>query len=101
MSEPIRTVGELLRLLQQLPPSTPLLVDGYEDGFTRATLELHEVQELSGLGWYHGEYQTPQEARRQIERGDWTMMKDGVAPVPVGEPFPAVVLRRVERRDDA
>jgi hypothetical protein len=100
MSEPIRTVGELIQRLQQLPPSTPLLVDGYESGVTRAMLETVEVQELSGLGGYHGEYQTPREAARQIADGDWTLMRDGTPPAPVGEPVPAAVLRRNQRRDD-
>jgi hypothetical protein len=59
MSEPIHTVGELIQQLQQLPPDTPLLVDGYEGGFTRSTLELTEVQELTGMGWYGGEFVTP------------------------------------------
>ena len=96
----IHTVGELIARLQQLPHDMPLLVDGYESGFTRATLELHEVQELRGLGWYRGEFVTPREASRQVEGGDWTLMQDGTPPTPVGEPFTAAVLRRVEQRDD-
>ncbi len=100
MSEPIRTIGELIARLQQLPLDTPLLIDGYESGYTRSALELVEVQELSGLGWYHGEYQTPREAARQVEQGEWTLMRDGTPPAPVGEPVTAAVLRRNQRRDD-
>jgi hypothetical protein len=93
---PVTTVGELIQRLQQLPPETPLLVSGYESGCDTAVAGLTEVQELSGLGWYHGRYQDPAEAARQVEGGEWKLMKDGVPPVPVGEPFTAVVLRRIE-----
>jgi len=97
---PVNTVGELIQRLQQLPPETPLLVSGYESGCDTAVAGLTEVQELSGLGWYHGwyhgRYQDPAEAALQIEGGEWKLMKDGVPPVPVGEPVIAVVLRRIE-----
>jgi hypothetical protein len=52
-------------------------------------LETVEVQELNGLGRYHGQYQTPQEAARRVDQGDWTPMKDGAPPMPVGEPVTA------------
>ncbi len=93
MSEPIRTVGEL----SDYRPDTPLLVDGYESGFKRAMAETVEVQELDGLGQYHGQYQTPQEAAWQVDQCDWTLMKDGAPPTPVDQPFTAAVLRRVVR----
>ncbi len=98
---PVRTVGELIQALQQLDPQMPLLVDGYESGFTDAELDLVEVQGLHGLGWYHGRYQDPAEAARQAgPGGEWRLMKGGVPPRLVGEPFTAAVLRRIEWRDD-
>ena len=101
MPEPVRTVGELMQLLSQLDPQMPLLVDGYEGGFTEPVLSRVEVQELAGLGWFYGRFMPPDEAaQRTGPRGPLRLVRDGAPPVLVGEPFAAVVLRRIERRDE-
>ena len=97
---PVTTVGELIARLRHLPVDTPILVTGYESGWALASMSLAEVQELSGLGWFHGWYQAPAEAARQVESGEWTLMRDGVPPVLVGGPVTAVLLSRIERDDD-
>ena len=44
---------------------------------------------------------TPEEAAQHTgPRGPWRLVRDGAPPVLVGEPVTAVVLRRIERRDE-
>lgn len=91
---PCATVGELIAALSRLPADTPVLVDGYEGGFTTATVSVIEVQQLRGLPDYYGEFMSIAEAADQVDRGDWSLMKGGTPPEPVGGPVTAVVLRR-------
>lgn len=98
---PVRTVGELMQRLAALPPDLPLLVDGYESGFTDATVDLVEVQELAGLSWFYGRFMPPAEAaRRAGPSGEWHLMRGGTPPDRVDEPFTAAVLRRIEYSDE-
>ena len=88
MSEPVRSVGDLIRALQQLDPSTLVLVDGHEGGFTRPDLTIIEVQELAGLPAFYGRFMPSW----------WPACTNQMAgerpPVLLGRPVAAVVLRR-------
>lgn len=90
---PCRTVGDLIARLSQYPADTPVLVDGYEGGFTTVTVSNAEVQELRGLPAFYGEFMSPDDGDFQVERA-WRIAKDSVPPVRVGVPVTAVVLRR-------
>jgi hypothetical protein len=99
MSEPVRTVGELIARLQLLPPEALVLVDADVEGFTPAALSLVEVEEWVGTPGGFGEYQIPEDASwnaaNKFGRFDWQGR-----PARVGEPFIAVVLRLIDRMPD-
>ena len=75
MSEPVRTVGELMARLQLLPPETLVLVDADVEGFTPAGLNTVEVEEWAGTPGGFGEYQLPEDvawnAANKFGRFDW------------------------------
>jgi hypothetical protein len=89
---PVETAGELIERLSRLDPGTRVLVDGYEGGCSGiAAVVPFTAQELDRKGsWWHGRYDQVDEARRVAARES---APEGV-PELVGEPFPAVVLRR-------
>ncbi len=97
---PCVTTGELIERLLLLPPDTPVLVDGYERGFSRiAATPLWEVQALDRHGEqdYLGAFERRDEAIRQAARPATALeLKLGriTPPVLLGKPVLAVVLRR-------
>jgi hypothetical protein len=88
------TVAELLAVLAELPPDTPILVDGYEGGFERAGCSVIEVQELRGLPDWYGPFMRPIVASELVIDGDWQVTPDRTRPELVGEPRTAVVIGR-------
>ena len=97
---PVRTVGELVDKLRDIDPAKPLLVSGYEGGYTTAAVDAVDVVELSGLPDFYGQFQTTTEADHLIgEHGPWRLVQGGVPPTIVGEPVTAMVLIRVNRAD--
>jgi hypothetical protein len=97
---PVHTVGELMARLSGVDPAAPLLVSGYEGGYTTAVLDAVELVELSGLPGFYGQFQTPTEAEHLAgPHGPWRLIQDGVPPVPVGPVRTAVILSRVSRDD--
>lgn len=101
---PPTTVAELRRILDQLPPDMPVLVDGYEAAYAAiAAVALTEVQELSGRPSFLGRFEHPGDAARAIAGDDaaaWMVSDPGPLPKRVGDPMVALVLRREEREDD-
>lgn len=102
---PPTTVAGLRRILDQLPPDMPVLVDGYEAAYAAiAAVALTEVQELSGRPSYHGRFEHPGDAARAVAGDDaaaWMVAEaDQRLPKRVGDPVVALVLRREEREDD-
>jgi hypothetical protein len=93
-----RTVGDLIRELQQLDPETLVLVDAAVEGFTAAAVSVTEVEQWGNLPGGSGPYLTPELAAVDVDlrfgRYDW----EG-RPARVGGPVTAVVLRRIERHD--
>lgn len=54
------TAEELITQLQTLPPDTPVLVEGYENGFDEAIdLTTHEVVRYRHAQPWDGQYQPP------------------------------------------
>lgn len=95
------TAAELIERLAALPGETPVLVDGYE-GYQQPLRRVYTAQ-MQQVDWrndhvdYIGTWLTPAAAADELAgRGlsCWRMMKDQVAPVPVGGPVQAVVLAR-------
>ncbi|CPT03358.1 MULTISPECIES: hypothetical protein [Mycobacteriaceae] len=101
---PPTTVAELRRILDQLPPDMPVLVDGYEAAYAAiGAVALTEVQELSGRPSYLGRFEHPGDAARAVAGDDaaaWMVSDPGPLPERVGDPVVALVLRREEREDD-
>lgn len=100
---PPRTARDLIHALQKLDPETLVLVPAYEGGFSpiASISDDGPVQELAGRPYYYGRFEHPDEAAElaaEDPRG-WISMEGG-PPTLVGEPRPAVVLGREERRDD-
>lgn len=56
------TASELIRLLQEYPPDTKIVVRGYEDGYNDI-LKLRQVKIKNNLGaaWYYGVYSDSEE----------------------------------------
>ena len=52
------TVNELITILKRQPENTPVLVDGYEDGYENiiSVNAISVVQNTKAL-WYNGEYE--------------------------------------------
>lgn len=104
MFPPPTTVGQLRRLLDQLPPDALVLVDGYEAAYSPIeSAALTQVQELSGRPSYLGRFEHPSDAARAIAGDDaagWTISDPAPLPELVGEPVMALVLRREVREDD-
>lgn len=101
---PPKTVAELRRLLDQLPPDALVLVDGYEAAYSQiGVAALTEVQELSGRPSYLGRFEHPADAARAVAGVDaaaWMISEPDPLPELVGEPVVALVLRREVREDD-
>lgn len=90
MSTPCPTTQDLIRLLQQYPPETPIYVEGYENGFdTIHSLVLHMLVTIKEPEAWDGQAQKPSEAGR--DESDWGK-RLGSHKVPDGEPFQALVL---------
>jgi hypothetical protein len=95
---PVHTVGELIARLRGIDPATPLLVSGYEGGFTAAVVDAVDVVELDGLPSFYGQFQTEDEAAHLTgPHGPWRLVQGGTPPTIVGEPVTAVVLSRVNQ----
>lgn len=89
--EAASTAGELVECLAALPPDMPVLVDGYEGGYSRiGAVRVREVHEMGNRGDWLGSFARADQARREVE--DPLPMH----PVPylVGEPLHAVILHR-------
>lgn len=101
---PPTTVAELRRLLDQLPPDMPVLVDAYEAAYAAIdNAVLVEVQELTGRPSYLGRFEHVGEAERAVAGDDaagWALDDPKRLPKRVGAPVVALVLRREEREDD-
>lgn len=101
---PPKTVAELRRLLDQLPPDALVLVDGYEAAYSPIeSAALTQVQELSGRPSYLGRFEHPSDAARAIAGEDaagWMISDPDPLPKLVGGPVMALVLRREVRDDD-
>jgi hypothetical protein len=95
---PVTTVCELIARLATLPPQTPVLVDGYEDGFSGInSIEVREVLEMAGRLDCYGRFDTTAEARATAaaDPSKWQITDPPVLPPTlVGEPVHAVILRR-------
>ncbi|MFN6549572.1 hypothetical protein ACP6C7_03750 [Mycolicibacterium septicum] len=100
---PPKTIAELRRILDQLPPETLVLVDAYEAAYSQiGAVALTEVQELSNRPSYLGRSDHPVDAARAIAGDDaagW-ISEPGPLPQLVGKPVMALVLRREVREDD-
>lgn len=97
MNGGLRTVGDLMAHLQKLPDDVPLLLDGYEGGFTIVdTVDVRDVVAVDRGGdiWWLGEYDDPG-AVEQESAGGWPHYP---APRVLGAPVTAVVLRRAQGR---
>lgn len=102
-SGPCTTAADLIARLVQLPPDTPILVDGYEGGFSpiHAT-PVVEVQKLrrDEDETFWGDYEHTAEAERQaaMPATHWSLAIVGAQP-PVldGPPIVAMVLSRPPR----
>jgi hypothetical protein len=57
------TAQQLIQLLQNLPPTTKIVVRGYEDGYNDI-LKLIEVKIKNNIesDWYNGEYEESRDA---------------------------------------
>ena len=57
------TAQQLIQLLQNLPPTTKIMVRGYEDGYNDI-LKLIEVKIKNNIesAWYNGEYEESRDA---------------------------------------
>ncbi|WP_170092347.1 hypothetical protein [Mycobacteroides abscessus] len=101
---PPSTVAELRRILDQLPPDTLVLVDGYEAAYSPiAAAVITQVQELSGRPSYLGRFEHPSDAMRAVVGDDaaaWVISDPDPLPKLVGEPTVALVLRREVRDAD-
>ena len=54
------TADEMITLLQTLPPDTPVLVEGYENGFDEVVdLKTQEVVRYRHAQPWDGQYQSP------------------------------------------
>ncbi|SKM39824.1 Uncharacterised protein [Mycobacteroides abscessus subsp. abscessus] len=100
----VSTVGELMSRLAHIPSGTPLLVDGYEGGFTTVSaVVITRVQQLDrdpDQAMYQGEYETTAEAQRQasLSPDDPELAVGSLRPpLLFGDPMYAVVLRRAGR----
>ncbi len=94
MSEPVQTVGDLLRALQQLDPDMPVLIESACSGADCAAVDVLVMQELADYGG-QGRYQFPPDAERLISRRNaWQISEDGPPPTLVGEVFAAAVIHR-------
>jgi hypothetical protein len=95
---PVTTVADLIERLAALPPQTPLLVEGYEDGYSPvAGIEVREVQELAGRLDCYGRFDDVAEARHAAaaDPHKWQITDPPVLPPTlVGDPVYAVLLRR-------
>jgi hypothetical protein len=92
--ELVRTVGELLRALQQLDPDMPVLIESARSGADRAAVDVLVMQELADYGG-QGRYQFPTDAERLISRRNaWQISEGGPQPTLVGEVFAAAVIHR-------
>lgn len=92
---PPTTVAELRRILDQLPPEMPVLVDGPEVAYSPiASIQLTEVQELTHVPSYLGRFEHPADAAWMLGESD------SLLPQRMGDPVVALVLRREEREDD-
>ncbi|ABK65520.1 hypothetical protein [Mycobacterium avium] len=100
---PPKTVAELRKILDRLPPGMPVLVDAYEAAYSPVdSVMITEVQELSGRPSYLGRFEHVADAARAVAGVDaagW-ISEPGPLPQRVGEPVVALVLRREERGDD-
>ncbi|KMV14840.1 hypothetical protein ACT17_28315 [Mycolicibacterium conceptionense] len=93
---------ELIAELGRIDPDTPILISGYEGGFTTPHLTSFEVQRLDRDGDqdYLGEYERVDEARRQagLDPSDPELDLASLSPPRlVGSPVMAAVLTRVTR----
>jgi hypothetical protein len=98
---PVSSVGELIARLQQLDPQIPVLVDGYEGGYSDARVDVAVVQKLSGMPDFYGRFMTPEEAAFHTGPSAWESVKDFPTPILVGDPVTALVLRRIGQPDEA
>ena len=101
---PPKTVAELRKILDRLPPGMPVLVDAYEAAYSPVdSVMITEVQELSGRPSYLGRFEHVADAMRAVAGEDaagWVITDPEPLPELVGEPVVALVLRREERGDD-
>lgn len=101
---PPKTVAELRKILDQLPPDALVLVDGYEAAYSPiSSATLTEVQELSNRPSYLGRFEHPSDAARAVAGVDaaaWMISEPDPLPKLVGEPTLALVLRREVRDAD-
>ncbi|MCB9441175.1 MAG: hypothetical protein H6523_13115 [Mycolicibacterium sp.] len=93
-------VRELMAILATADPDAPVLVSGYEGGFTHiSSASVCEMQELDrGVERWLGEFDTPEKAAELIappKPGSWPRMTP--PPTLVGDPILALVISRSGR----
>ena len=93
-------VRELMAILATADPEAPVLVSGYEGGYTTvAAADVCQMQELDrgDVAWM-GEYVPPAEAAEQVVPPGPTSWRSMIpTPVLVGEPVQALVISRSGR----
>ncbi|PBK49586.1 hypothetical protein C6380_14305 [Pseudomonas syringae pv. actinidiae] len=93
MSTNRTTVSDLIRMLSTHHPSTPVLLDGYEDGFDQIErIETAEVVDRAEPESWQGQSYKPCEVG-QAGRGTWAALKALTPDIPTGEPYTALIIR--------
>lgn len=57
MSTPLKTVADLQAYLSDKSPSLPVMVDGYEGGYSHPNPVMCKVLGPDKVSWYYGDYE--------------------------------------------